>query len=161
MSKKDDILRGGLNTLFNGAPKDEAIQEQGEPQPVEAETITPTDGEEQEQEIKSNDVINTIEDEELRAALHKRRVKGRGRPRKNDPKKQCAKGYQRITNIVNIDKMDKLREIALRESLTIKEILEAVMDIAIERYESRHGEIKIRQIRAADLFREPNEPQKK
>ena len=63
MSKKDE-LRGGLQALFGDRkPIDEA-------KPVTMEQEPTTEQDEQE-------LINTIEDEALRAALHKKRMDGR------------------------------------------------------------------------------------
>ena len=89
------------------------------------------------------EAINKVEDAELREALRQHRLSGRGRPRKNVPHKSRTDGYERITTIASIVKMEKLRAIALRETLTIKEVLEACMDLAIEAYEKKHGEIQV------------------
>lgn len=129
MSKKDE-LKGGLSALFGeDKPKEATL-------PVEMVQEPTTAQDEQ-------DLIDTIEDEALRAALHKRRMEGRGRPRKNtDERGKRTDGYSRTSLIVNDAKFAKIREIAFRESLTMKEIVEAAIDIAIERYEAKHGEIK-------------------
>ena len=46
-----------------------------------------------------------------------------------------------MTTIVNTEKMEKLKAIALKETKTIKEVMEEVMDLAIEAYEKKHGEL--------------------
>ena len=129
MSKKDE-LRGGLQALFGDRkPIDEA-------KPVTMEQEPTTEQDEQE-------LINTIEDEALRAALHKKRMDGRGRPRKNtDERGNRTDGYCRTTLIVSEEKIAKIREIGFRETLTMKEIIDTALDIVIERYEAKHGEIK-------------------
>ena len=129
MSKKDE-LRGGLQALFGDRkPIDEA-------KPVTMEQEPTTEQDEQE-------LINTIEDEALRAALHKKRMDGRGRPRKNtDERGNRTDGYCRTTLIVSEEKIAKIREIGFRETLTMKEIIDTALDIVIERYETKHGEIK-------------------
>ena len=147
MSKKEDILKGGLNALFGGTPSQEAQPEPQEQNAHEEAEAAPLPDDESEAE--EGDIINTIEDAELRAALHKRRVKDRGRPRKYQSGKGVADGYGRVTTIIDLRKMDKLRYIALKETLTIKAVLNAAIDVAIERYESRRGKIVLPQDVAA------------
>jgi hypothetical protein len=129
MSKKDE-LRGGLKALFGDRiPIDEA-----NPVTMEQEPTTEQD---------AQDLIDTIQDEALRAALHKKRMDGRGRPRKNtDERGNRTDGYCRTTLIVSEEKIAKIREIGFRETLTMKEIIDTALDIVIERYETKHGEIK-------------------
>lgn len=129
MSKKDE-LRGGLQALF------------GERKPID-EAKPVTTGEEPTAASGTGKLIDTIEDEELRAALHKKRMEGRGRPRKNtDERGNRTDGYCRTTLIVSEEKIAKIREIGFRETLTMKEIIDTALDIVIERYETKHGEIK-------------------
>ena len=129
MSKKDE-LRGGLQALFGDRkPIDEA-------KPVTLEQEPTTEQDEQE-------LINTIEDEALRAALHKKRMDGRGRPRKNtDERGNRTDGYRRTTLIVSEEQLAKIKEIGFKETLTMKEIIEKALDMVIERYEAKNGEIK-------------------
>lgn len=147
MSKKEDRLSGGLNALFGEAPR----REQPEPQtqkPQDEATLTATEQEAEpqpEETTDPNDVINTIEDEELKAALHAKRMQHRGRPRKYSSKSGVAEGYARVTNIMNLSKVKKLHYIAIKETLTLKEIWDECLDIAIERYEKKHGKIVLPQ----------------
>lgn len=97
-------------------------------------------GEEEEPQLPK-DIIDTIEDVALKEALHKKRMDGRGRPRKDQEHGSKTRGYTRMTTIVNVAKMEKLKEIAYLETLTIKEVMEAAMDLAIKAYEEKHGEI--------------------
>lgn len=129
MSKKDE-LRGGLQALFGDRkPIDEA-------KPVTMEQEPTTEQDEQE-------LINTIEDEALRAALHKKRMDGRGRPRKNtDERGNRTDGYRRTTLIVSEEQLAKIKEIGFKETLTMKEIIEKALDMVIEKYEAKNGEIK-------------------
>lgn len=127
MNKKEreQRLKGGLSTLLGEA------EEPKKPTPDEvAEQIR-------------QEAIDKVEDAELREALRQHRLSGRGRPRKNVPHQSRTDGYERVTTIANTVKMEKLRAIALRETLTIKEVLEACMDLAIEAYEKKHGELKV------------------
>lgn len=133
MSKKEDKLKGGLDALFGGVkPRAERVEVVDEATPeMEVEPTTAQDEE---------DLINSIEDEELREALRKKRMSGRGRPRKNlgvDGKR--TDGYTRTSIIANEEKYAKIKEIAFRSTLTTKEIMEAAMDMLIEKYEAKHG----------------------
>lgn len=126
MSKKDD-LKGGLSALLGGAPRHLDVEPVGEPY---QRTDEP-------QQLES-----TIKDEELRAALEARRKLGRGRPRTAaDGHGKRSDGYSRTSLIVNEAKYAKVKEIAFRETLTTKEIVEAALDLLIEKYESAHGEV--------------------
>lgn len=92
------------------------------------------------------DLINTIEDEALRAELlarlKKKRNIGRGRPRKNQQPDGLTDGYRRSSVIVKSEKWEKLQEVAFRETLTMKEIIDLALTMVIDRYESKHGEVK-------------------
>lgn len=132
--KKEEILRGGLNALFGGSTlQDTTDQEESKTPTMEVEPTTDTD---------ETDLINSVEDEELRQALQARRNRKRGRPRKNHNERgELTNGYTRTSLILNIAKRDKIKEIAFRETLTMKEIFEVAMDKVIEAYEEKHGEI--------------------
>ena len=125
MAKKD--LKGGLGNLLgrNDTP---------EPEEVEAVDVTPT--KEQVQEA----LIDRLSDEELKVALRAKRFAG-GRPKKGEIRESKEKGYGRTCIVANAEKMAKIREIAFRETLTIKEVMEAAMDLAIRTYEAKHGEV--------------------
>lgn len=168
-NKREEQLRGGLNALFGGTPKEEQPQQAAEqptsPTKEEIEAAMEqavAQGQERalailKDELPPDDLLNTIQDEELRAALqHKRQTKHRGRPKKHESGKGVPDKYGRVTTIVNLEKMAKFREIAYREALTIKELFEACMDIAIENYESKYGTIKLKEHRtekASEIFR--------
>lgn len=122
MAKKD--FGEGLNALLGLT---------SEPQPDNEASGTTDDG---------SDIISTIEDEQLKEALHKKRMENRGRPRKDSRHYSVTDGYQRVCVIVNSEKMEKIREMAFRETLTIKEVMEAALDLAISKYEATHGEIR-------------------
>ena len=96
---------------------------------------------------RAAEIRETIEDETLREELEERlaqrRRVGVGRPRTNTaPGGKRSDGYDRTSLIINVAKWAKVKEIALRETVTLKEIMEAALDIIIERYEAKHGEIK-------------------
>ena len=60
-------------------------------------------------------------------------------------------GYDRTSLIINVEKWAKVKEIALRETLTLKEIVELALDMVIDRYESKHGEVKPQPVRKRDI----------
>lgn len=148
MAKKN--LTGGIANLLSGA--DQRITQQRQ-----AATETPEQPEERTEGTSSQmkvepttiqdegDLINSIGDEELREVLRERlrqkRLIGRGRPRKNDQLGRRMDGYDRTSLIINKEKWAKIKEIAFIETLTMKEIVELALDLVIERYESKHGEI--------------------
>ena len=134
MAKKKEELSAGLANLLSGA--DQRVSQK------QAASTPSTDEAAPEQE----DLLNTIEDEELRKELEvrlaKKRLIGRGRPRKNDQLGRRSDGYGRSSIIIPLEKWEKVKEIAFRETLTIKEIIELALDMVIDRYEKKHGEVK-------------------
>lgn len=134
MSKKENELRGGLNALLGGAVEKPSTGETEQGAATAPEEAT-ANAEQQ------GNLLNEIEDTELREALRKRQMRGRGRPRKGCSSPEQTKDYTRMSAIVHRDKYAKIIEISLRESLQIKEVIEAAMDLAIETYEKKHGEI--------------------
>ncbi len=103
MSKKEQILSGGLNALLGGgSTKEESA----------SETIQP------------------------------KRFENRGRPRKDEAQRQRDEAiYVRATNIYRRDQLAKIREISFRENITIKEFLEAALELAISKYERINGDV--------------------
>lgn len=162
--KKD--LKGGIANLLSGADQTitkrkiheltEAIANGGAEEPEEDSSSEETAEapEEKQNTMKlerttmqdETDLLNSIEDEELRKELQERLIKkrliGRGRPRKNDNLGRRMDGYNRTSLIIPVAKWAKIKEIAFLETLTMKEIVELALDLVIERYESKHGEIK-------------------
>lgn len=129
MAKKDFTQGGGLDALFtktkSSAPKQPTAQAKPEtPAPDGVGSLT-----------GRGDILSSIQDAELRAALRAKRMDGRGRPRKGVSKESLTQGYSRATMLVNSEKYAKLRDIGLRETKTIKEIVEAAFDLAISKYE--------------------------
>ncbi len=112
------------------------VQDSETPTPTSTMQVEPTTPQDE------DDLINTIEDEQLRAALRAKRMEGRGRPRKNTDKNgKRTDGYSRTSVIVNEELWAKLKEVAFRETLTMKEILNLALSIVVERYEAKHGTI--------------------
>lgn len=66
---------------------------------------------------------------------------GHGRPRKEDAADDAE--YMRTSLIVNKRTYDKLREIALKESITLKDMIHFSFELAIEKYEAKNGKVEI------------------
>lgn len=154
MAKKD--LTGGIANLLSGADQRITHQRQAE-QPEETTTkeAAPKMVVESTTLKDETDLINSIEDEELREELkerlRKKRLIGRGRPRKNDQLGRRMDGYDRTSLIISKEKWAKIKEIAFIETLTMKEIVELALDMVIERYESKHGTITPNTDRKKDI----------
>lgn len=153
MSKKrEEKLRGGLEALIGGSkPAPAPSDERSATEAYEEELLllekkkTPTDGAEPMEKAtpqEEQDLINSIEDEELRAALEQRRNRKRGRPRKGAAyRAKQDEIYIRSCWVMRRDQMAKLKEISFRETLTLREIMAQIVGEAIEAYEKKHGEV--------------------
>ena len=53
------------------------------------------------------------------------------------------KGEIRTSFMLNRNQYDKVREIAMREGITIKELVYSMLELAIEKYENAHGKVII------------------
>ena len=63
------------------------------------------------------------------------------------------KGEVRTSFMLNRNQYDKVREIAMREGITIKELVYSMLELAIEKYERKHGQVVVTKgDRAKDLF---------
>jgi len=147
MSSNKKDLQGGIANLLGGADRQRSTG--AEPQPSEQQPQTegasstapdfkvqPTTKKDEE------DLINSIEDAQLRAALEARRKEGRGRPRKNtDATGKRTDGYSRTSFIIKDTTWAKIREIAFRKTLTMKEIVELALEMLIKEYEKTNGEV--------------------
>lgn len=132
---KKEQMGGGLQTLLSRRETPASLKEE------QPQHLTSTRTEEMRNTLTDPELKEALEDEEtLRAALRAKRFAG-GRPKKGFTKVSVTKGYGRTCIVANEIKMDKIREIAFRETLTIKEIFEAMMDNLIKTYEAKHGEI--------------------
>lgn len=146
-------LKGGLANLLSGADQSVSKKRMADELPVQEPDAVKDENREPETSAPmepttqpDGKLIDTIEDPELREILERRmeerRKVGRGRPRKNDQLGRRMDGYDRTSLIINKEKWEKLKEIAFRETITLKEIVELALDLVIERYESKHGEVK-------------------
>ena len=149
MSSNKKDLQGGIANLLGGADRQRATG--SEPKPSEQPQTEQTEGASSTApnfKVKpttkqdEQDLINSIEDAQLRAALEARRKEGRGRPRKNtDATGKRTDGYSRTSFIIKDTTWAKIREIAFRKTLTMKEIVELALEMLIKEYEKTNGEI--------------------
>ena len=149
MSSNKKNLQGGIANLLGGADRQRATG--SEPKPSEQPQTEQTEGASSTApnfkvkpttEQDEQDLINSIEDAKLRAALEARRKEGRGRPRKNtDATGKRTDGYSRTSFIIKDTTWAKIREIAFRKTLTMKEIVELALEMLIKEYEKTNGEV--------------------
>lgn len=135
MAKKDDKLALGLGKLLGTPAKKPA---------VEVATSTVADTSTVENEPAKEDIIDSVQDEELREALRKRQLEGRGKPKKGRPHDSRTEGYGTICVKANLEKWEKIKYISLQETLQIKEVLELALDKIIAEYEEEKGTILIK-----------------
>ena len=88
-----------------------------------------------------------LTDEEY-AILEERQAQRRtyltGRRRKDEPREPATKDDMRTSMLGNKRQYAIVREIALREGMTIKDLVYAMFQLAIERYEEKHGKVEVR-----------------
>ena len=86
--------------------------------------------------------------EEEYAILEERQAQRRtfltGRRRKDETREPATKDDMRTSMLVNKHQYAIVREIALREGMTIKDLVFAMFQLAIERYEEKHGKVEVR-----------------
>lgn len=63
--------------------------------------------------------------------------------RSREPRNERERENIRTSFMLNRNQYDKVREIALREGITIKELVYSMLELAIEKYEKAHGEVII------------------
>lgn len=121
--KDDKSAKVGLSGLFGTRTN---------PETTTAPKTTP--------ETTREEILQTLSPEtreELKKEVQRRQYLKAGRPPKSEGRKKAD--YTRMTFIVSPEKQTRLREIALREGLFIKEILERGIDLVIEEYERKEG----------------------
>ena len=98
-----------------------------------------------------------LTDEEY-AILEERQAQRRtyltGRRRKDETREPATMDDMRTSMLVNKYQYAIVREIALREGMTIKDLVHAMFQLAIERYEEKHGKVEVRKPASGkrDLF---------
>ena len=88
-----------------------------------------------------------LTDEEY-AILEERQAQRRtfltGRRRKDETREPATKDDMRTSMLVNKHQYAIVREIALREGMTIKDLVSAIFQLGIDRYEEKHGKVEVR-----------------
>ena len=98
-----------------------------------------------------------LTDEEY-AILEERQAQRRtyltGRRRKDETREPASKDDIRTSMLLNKHQYDIVREIALREGMTIKDLISAMFQLGIDRYEEKHGKVELRKKESEkkDLF---------
>ena len=99
-----------------------------------------------------------LTDEEY-AILEERQAQRRtfltGRRRKDETREPATKDDMRTSMLVNKYQYAIVREIALREGMTIKDLVSAIFQLGIDRYEEKHGKVELRKKNTdkKDLFK--------
>lgn len=125
MAKIKDQLKGGISAMFGEAS--EIVQE--------PKQIT----EEEYQNLESQQL--------------ERRKFMTGRRRNDEKRPPASLTDMRTSVIVDKAQYQIVREIALRECMTIKEIIYAMFELGINRYEQKHGKVHVRKPKGEkDLF---------
>lgn len=77
-----------------------------------------------------------------------------GRRRKDETREPATKDDMRTSMLVNKHQYAIVREIALREGMTIKDLVSAIFQLGIDRYEEKHGKVEVRKPASGkrDLF---------
>ena len=89
----------------------------------------------------------TLTDEEyeiLKERQSQRRTFLTGRRRRDDTRELVTKDDIRTSLLMNKHQYDLVREIALREGMTIKDLVSAMFQLGIDRYEEKHGKVELR-----------------
>ena len=77
-----------------------------------------------------------------------------GRKAQDNPNLRITRNAVRTSIILDKDQYDIIKEIALRETMTIKDLMFAMFQLAIDRYEQKNGKVILRteQKTAKELF---------
>lgn len=124
--KDTQSAKVGLSGLFGGTPTPTSTASQGVSQGTEEtasrETLEETLGEETRQALR----------EEIKRRQYLKGGRPPGTTKGTDRK---TPEYVRMTFLVSPEKQERLREIALRKGLFLKEVLDRGIDLVIEEFE--------------------------
>ena len=84
-------------------------------------------------------VISDEQYAEMERKQSERRFFMTGRKRNDDSSNLITRNDIRTCMVLDKDQYDKIREIALRETMTIKDLTNIMFQFAIDHYEKRHG----------------------
>ena len=126
MSNRKDQLKGGINAMFG-----------------ETQTPAPAPREITEEQYT-----------QMERKQSERRFFMTGRKVQDNPSLKITQNDVRTSMILDKDQYNIIKEIALRETMTIKDLMFAMFQLAIDRYEQKNGKVIIRseQKTAKDLF---------
>lgn len=116
MANRKDQLKGGISAMF------------GEGQPVTPQPQVITEDQYAELERRQSD----------------RRYFMTGRKKNDDTSALLTRNDVRTSMILDKDQYELLKEIALREAMTIKDLAFAMFKLGIEMYEKKHGKVILR-----------------
>jgi hypothetical protein len=84
-------------------------------------------------------VISDEQYAEMERKQSERRFFMTGRKRNDDSSSLITRNDIRTCMVLDKDQYDKIREIALRETMTIKDLTNMMFQLAIDQYEKKHG----------------------
>jgi len=91
-------------------------------------------------ELSKEEILDSMSNEtreSLQKEIQRRQYLKAGRPPKGSDLK--TKEYTRMTFLVSPEKQDKLRTIALKKGLFLKEVLDRAIDLVIEEFDKEDG----------------------
>ena len=109
MANKKDQLQGGISAMFG------------------------------EGQVPVSPSISDDEYAEMERRQYERRFFMTGRRRNGDERELITRNDVRTCMLLDKEQYDKIREIALRETMTIKDLTHMMFQLAIDQYEKRHG----------------------
>lgn len=83
--------------------------------------------------------ISDDEYAEMERRQSERRFFMTGRRRNGDERELVTRNDVRTCMLLDKEQYDKIREIALRETMTIKDLTHMMFQLAIDQYEKKHG----------------------
>ena len=92
-----------------------------------------------EQFTPQQSVISDEQYAEMERKQSERRFFMTGRKRNDDSSSLITRNDIRTCMVLDKDQYDKIREIALRETMTIKDLTNMMFQLAIDQYEKKHG----------------------
>ena len=92
-----------------------------------------------EQAVPQQPVISDEQYAEMERKQSERRFFMTGRRRNNDDRDLITRNDIRTCMVLDKEQYDKIREIALRETMTIKDLTNVMFQFAIDHYEKKNG----------------------
>ena len=92
-----------------------------------------------EQTVPQQPIISDEQYAEMERKQSERRFFMTGRRRNNDDRDLITRNDIRTCMVLDKEQYDKIREIALRETMTIKDLTNVMFQFAIDHYEKKNG----------------------